>query len=177
MSYGIIGLIVGGLMLLVVIRIGILQRRKILKEEFKDVVRNEFQTDYRSAWEKYIPTPQDIMTYQQLFESQQAQANMGMMMQNGAFAAGGTSLLADFARFNSAIVANSMKKRANALCRVLFYCQQIITALNSPASETEDVIEYSAELAFQTKEAIRIGALPYDVHGRNLMLAPQFRGQ
>jgi hypothetical protein len=169
-SYGIIALVVGGIAFLAVIRLGVVQRRKILKEDFKDAVRNEFQRDYQSAWQKYVPTPQDMMTYRHLLENQQAQTNMSLMMQNSAFAAGGTTLIASFARLNSAIVAKSMKKRAIALHRILYCCQQILAALNSP-SESNDVIEYSAELAFQTKEAIRIGALPYNVHNMNSAVA------
>ena len=93
---------------------------------------------------------------------------MGLMM-NGAFAAGGTSIIADVARLSSARAASSMKKRAVALYRVLYWCQQIIAVLNSTSSETNDIVEYSAELVFQTKEAIRIGALPYDVHAMNAL--------
>ena len=162
-----IALIVFGLLLLIVINRGIKWRKIILKEDFKDAVRNEFQRDYQSAWQKYVPTPQDMMTYQHLLENQQAQTNMSLMMQNSAFAAGGTTLIASFARLNSAIVAKSMKKRAIALHRILYCCQQILAAVNSASSESNDVIEYSAELAFQTKEAIRIGALPYSVHNMN----------
>lgn len=162
-----IALIVFGLFLFIVINRGIKWRKIILKEDFKDAVRNEFQRDYQSAWQKYVPTQQDMMTYRHLLENQQAQTNMSLMMQNSAFAAGGTTLIASFARLNSAIVAKSMKKRAIALHRILYCCQQILAAVNSASSESNDVIEYSAELAFQTKEAIRIGALPYNVHTMN----------
>jgi hypothetical protein len=98
MSYETYALIAGGIAFLAFIRFGVVMRRKVIKQEFKDVVRNDFRIDYDRAWAKYVPTPQDLMTYQQLLQNQQAQANMGYMMMNGAFAAGGTSVIADIAR-------------------------------------------------------------------------------
>src|ERR1019366_913897 len=164
MSYETYALIAGGIAFLAFIRFGVVMRRKVIKQEFKDVVRNDFRIDYDRAWAKYVPTPQDLMTYQQLLQNQQAQANMGYMMMNGAFAAGGTSVIADIARISSAHTAGKMKKRYVALYKVLFCCQKILLILNSPASETNDVVEWSAELAFQAKEAVSMGALPYDIH-------------
>lgn len=155
------------LVLFLIIKVGIRERRQILKEDFKKAVKDEFKRDYEHAWLKYVPTETDVVTYQQFLQNQIAQTNMSQMMTNMGFAAGQNSLLGDVGRINSLVVSNKMQKRASVLYALVYYGQLILQAINSPTSDTEQVVELSAEFAYQNALAIKLGALPYNVHMMN----------
>jgi hypothetical protein len=166
-----IGILLASIIIFLAVRDRKEHNRVKAYEKFKAGIRWEFKRDYRVACAKYLPTPQDIAEYKQLFDNQQAQTAMGAMMANNTFAAGGEGFLAGYARVSSALAANKMQNKANSLYTILYYCGLIMQTFQSPTSETSDVVELSAELAYQINLALQNGALPYDVHSMNMMMS------